>query len=113
MTLNASQLSKKYQMMPGKSSVTYYVLGDDNTFAAGATVNNCEGERPLKSEDRKNPQINVTVNTREWFMWADQLGGIVPKPSDKFNDGTSDWHVDDASKELLGQRFRLTATKGV
>lgn len=113
MTLNAAQLAKKYQMMPGRSNVTYYVLGDDNTFAAGATVTDCELERPLKSEDRNNPQVTVTKNTREHFFWTDKLGGIIPKPGDKFNDGSDDWQVDDAAKEMLGQRWRVTATRGV
>lgn len=107
--IGPSQLANLCNVMPGTFSVTYYARNVDQSFpGTGVTVNKVE-KRPLKIPDFADADLSSGVFT-VFHMWTSQLGGIVPKPGDKFTDpaGTA-WQIapEGVASELLEQRWRL------
>lgn len=107
--INASQLANLCNVMPGTFPVTYYARNADESYpGSGVTVDKVE-KRPLKRPDFANSSLGQDQFT-VFHMWTSQLGGIVPKPGDKFTDpaGTT-WIIqpEGVAGELLEQRWRL------
>jgi len=113
MSLNRSILSRKFSLMPDRQTIGYSVREVATTgWAEPVPIVDCERRWPTTKEiDVSNGRINQ--GDLFWHVWTARLGGIKPKEGDRITFEGELWIVSFAREELIGQRWRLSCTRGV
>ena len=114
--LDATQLSDRFLIMPGRKSLSYQER-QGPSWGTAFTVANAERKNPT-AKDLADGQSFLTANDTVFYVWKSQMGSVVPKPGDKFSisdslapDNGEAFTVRLVSTFLLGQRYQLVCGK--
>lgn len=117
MSLNRENLARKYEMMPDPQKVEYRRRsGSSDTSSNIAEVEFCEKRWPRRTNAQSSQQYTKKVDLI-WHVWrlpfeAAFAVGEEPRLGDHIVHEGELWVVNQVTKELQCNRFRLSCVRG-